>query len=84
MECRRVRKELSVYLDGEMPAAERARVAHHLRQCAGCAAEAEALRRTIHLARSLGALSPPPNLRARLHTAVLASLAEPPAPAPRL
>jgi hypothetical protein len=48
-----VRKQLSAYCHGELPAAESARVAAHLRDCARCREEHELIRRGVELAQQL-------------------------------
>ena len=52
----RVRDELSDYLDGGLPEAERERLERHLDGCAPCSAHQRTLRRTIGL---LGELARP-------------------------
>ena len=45
MDCRKAQEMLSAYHDGELPEAEGARVAAHLKGCAGCAALLESMAR---------------------------------------
>ena len=45
--CRRVRAELSAWIDGALPSRPAQRVRRHLAVCPGCAAEAEELRSAI-------------------------------------
>jgi anti-sigma factor RsiW len=49
---------LSAWVEGDLSAAERARVEAHLDGCASCRAELEALRRTILLSAELGDAPP--------------------------
>jgi anti-sigma factor RsiW len=51
--CKRTRKRLSAYLDGELAPGEEARVREHLASCRRCAAELDGLER---LNAALGAL----------------------------
>lgn len=73
LRCSEVLARLSDYVDGELPAAERAAVEAHLRGCDACTrfggdfgATLEALRR--HVLRSASA--PPSTLRQRLRAAI--------------
>lgn len=52
-EHRRIREMLSVYIDGELPSRDRARVEDHLAECADCAWELETLRQTVDLVGQL-------------------------------
>jgi anti-sigma factor RsiW len=51
LSCREVLARLSDYLDGELAAAERARVEEHLRGCDGCARFGGELRATVRALR---------------------------------
>jgi hypothetical protein len=53
VEHRRVREILSVYIDGELPSGDRARVEEHLAECADCTWELETLRQTVDLVGQL-------------------------------
>jgi anti-sigma factor RsiW len=70
MRCDRVRTLLSPYVDGELPAAQSARVADHLAACDACTAEARSLTRLIAILHALPAEEPPPTL----HGAILMAL----------
>ena len=48
-EHRRIREMLSVYIDGELPSRDQARVKEHLAGCADCTWELETLRQTVNL-----------------------------------
>jgi hypothetical protein len=52
-EHRRIKEMLSVYIDGELPPGDRARVEEHLAECAECAWELETLRQTVELVGQL-------------------------------
>src|SRR2546428_1713331 len=52
-------EELSAYLDHELDAATRARVAAHVAGCAACTRRLDALRETIHALRALPMETPP-------------------------
>jgi hypothetical protein len=52
-EHRRIREMLSVYIDGELPSGDRARVKEHLAGCADCTWELETLRQTVDLVGQL-------------------------------
>jgi anti-sigma factor RsiW len=51
--CHRIVRWLSEYVDGTLPLARRRAVEAHLRACAGCRYELEALRRTVSLLTGL-------------------------------
>ena len=67
--CAEIRERLSVYLDGELPAAEATALEAHLAVCPACADEAEKLRR-LCAELAAAALTPPPALRAKVLAAV--------------
>jgi len=52
-EHRRIREMLSVYIDGELPSGDRARVEAHLAGCADCTWELETLHQTVDLVGQL-------------------------------
>lgn len=52
-EHRRIIEMLSVYIDGELPSGDRARVEAHLAECADCTWELETLRQTVDLVGQL-------------------------------
>src|SRR4051812_34764183 len=56
-------QELSDYLDGRVEFAARRRARGHLDTCARCAAELDALGRTVELLRQLPELTPPRDFR---------------------
>jgi len=61
MNCRKVRKNLLFFLDGELPSAQAESVRNHLEECDECRREAELLRSTLDLAIGrAGEKSPPP------------------------
>ena len=55
MTCQLFEKQLSPYLDGELPAARAARLEAHLRTCPHCQAELRAMRGISHHIRGAGA-----------------------------
>ena len=57
MTCREVVELMTDYLEGALPAADRARFEEHLAGCAGCQAYLEQLRTSL---RVLGALAAQP------------------------
>jgi hypothetical protein len=58
MTCRKVVKELTAYLAGELPERARSRVEAHLKHCALCAAELRALEQTDRLLDTLEEIEP--------------------------
>ena len=56
------RKLLHGYLEGELEAAQRARIDEHLAECADCARELRELRETVSLLHSLPDEEAPPRL----------------------
>ena len=66
LSCREVVEILGDYLEGVMPAEERARLDEHLAACEGCAAYLEKLRLTIRLSGRLPAEAVPPEAMAPL------------------
>ena len=48
-EHRRIIEMLSIYIDGELPPDDRARIEEHLAECADCTWELETLRQTVNL-----------------------------------
>jgi anti-sigma factor RsiW len=54
--CRETRERLSDYLDGDLGARTRRRVARHLARCKHCQALLESLTRTLAQLRSLGSV----------------------------
>jgi anti-sigma factor RsiW len=60
--CPEIQPRLSAYIDGALPAEERADVARHLDQCAGCRGLVRDLERLRGAARSLGPMRPPDHI----------------------
>jgi anti-sigma factor RsiW len=58
--CREVTEILDGYLDGTMPAGDRARLEAHLRSCEGCVNYLDQLRTTIRLTGTLSDGTLPP------------------------
>jgi hypothetical protein len=67
MRCAKIRKLLSVYLDGELDARTRAAVEKHLRECKGCGEEFLALKEMILELRSLDNLKAPNDFIEKVH-----------------
>ena len=67
-ECDRMR-EVSAYYDGELSPEESRRLETHVAQCAGCAAELQALGRLSGLLRDAASSTVPPETLARLRGA---------------
>ena len=53
MRCKRIRKKLAAYLDGELDERQKALVKRHLLECAKCRKEADLLGRISYLLKSL-------------------------------
>jgi anti-sigma factor RsiW len=64
--CRDVVEAMTDYLEGAMPAAERARFERHLAGCDGCAAYLEQLRATVRLSGRVAVATIPPASRQAL------------------
>jgi anti-sigma factor RsiW len=80
MKCDRVIELLSEYIDGELSPAGALGVQSHLRRCASCEAEHQALRRTLQLVALYGRQPIPMDCR----DAVMAQLRAKPAPSTHL
>jgi anti-sigma factor RsiW len=65
-----VENELTAYLDGELSAAEAARVRQHLAGCAGCRDTVALLRHTVSTLAALPAFEPSVGLRRQVLTRV--------------
>jgi len=72
MNCRKARKLLHRYFDGELAAALSTEVRAHLDSCAGCAAEFQALEALRKAVQSLPDMAPLPGLWARVEREVAA------------
>ena len=66
MDCKKVIKQLSAYLDGQMTAAKREAVRSHLAGCARCRGELEALDRAAYAVADLPRLQAPSDLREKV------------------
>jgi mycothiol system anti-sigma-R factor len=75
MRCDRVVKELSAFLDGELPAAATAELRAHLDGCSRCRADLESLRRVAEGVKALPRAPAPAELREQ----VMARIEESPA-----
>jgi anti-sigma factor (TIGR02949 family) len=72
LSCTGVLERLSDYLDGELPADERARVETHLRGCDGCARFGGEFRATVRMLRAhlAGPAEVPAEVKERLRRAL--------------
>lgn len=68
--CRKVRLRCSEYLDGDLPGRTAEAVRRHLAECAGCAAFANTLRRTLDLSRQLPPVAVPAEVRRQVQEMV--------------
>lgn len=67
--CQELVESLTDYLEGAVPASERAAIEAHLAHCDGCAAALEQLRVTIRLAGTIGIEDVPASQRDALRGA---------------
>jgi anti-sigma factor (TIGR02949 family) len=63
--CKELLERISRYMDGELPADERARMERHLHDCPECVEVLRGLEHTVDLCREEGRPDLPPDLRAR-------------------
>src|ERR1700687_5648687 len=70
MNCSEINKLFSPYLDGRVSGTEMRALTRHVEQCAGCAREYVALRRTQQLLASLGRKKAPADLALKLRIAI--------------
>ncbi|HEX7728896.1 MAG TPA: zf-HC2 domain-containing protein [Terracidiphilus sp.] len=68
--CKASQARFSEYLDGRLSGREMQRVAEHLQQCAGCAREWTALKRTQAALAELGTIPEPEDLQLRIRVAI--------------
>jgi anti-sigma factor RsiW len=80
--CRDLVDLLYDFVSGELAPERREEVERHLRDCPPCLVYCETYRITIRVARRLPCPPPPPEVMARLRSAVQASLQTPPPPRP--
>jgi anti-sigma factor RsiW len=66
MKCSRIKKKLSVYLDGEMPEQERIVISEHLQRCEECKAELAGLMKVADSLNILDGVDVPPYFMTRL------------------
>jgi len=66
MKCRRVERNLSAYLDGELPAEESLRVGEHLKACSRCRRRFEELTRVETILSEFPGRDPSPFLWTRV------------------
>ena len=70
MDCQEIKKLIPVYLDDELEAAEKQQVSDHLRVCADCRAEAQAIEKSWELLAEIVEIEPDPNYRTRFWRSV--------------
>ena len=70
MNCKEAKNLIPVYLDDALDAADRQRVADHLRACDECRAESRAIEKSWELLGEVKAIEPDPNYRIRFWQAV--------------
>src|SRR5215475_2912750 len=70
MNCGEVKELFSPYLDGQVSGVEMHAVTRHMKECARCAGEYAALRRTQQLLGGLGRKKAPADLALRLRLAI--------------
>ena len=70
MTCAEIKQLFSPYLDGRVSGAEMQALTGHLAQCAGCAREYAATKRTQQLLASLGPKKAPADLALKLRVAI--------------
>jgi hypothetical protein len=75
MKCANVKRLMSCYLDGAVKRSEMGDIDRHLRSCAECAAEYQALERTQKLVGTLGRKPAPPEVALKLRVALSQELA---------
>ena len=80
MRCVELAEDLSGHLDGELEPGRSATVEQHLASCAGCRANAEAMRQTVGLLRVLPEAAPPTDLRVRTLDRLAAAVVAPEIP----
>jgi len=66
MECEKIRKKLTAYLEGVVSPEERRFIEKHLPSCHGCSNTLEDLKRTEGLIKGLEEVEPPPWLKERV------------------
>lgn len=67
MECPETKKRLSEYIDGVLDAGKTAQIEKHLKACADCRSELEALERLIQTLGSMDTLKAPEGFMAEVH-----------------
>lgn len=81
--CRQLLEQLSRYLDGDLTAAERRAVGHHLETCPCCQHMADSLKHTVDACRKAGGARLPLGVRTRARARIATLLAGGPIQAPR-
>jgi Putative zinc-finger len=76
MNCREIKELFSPYLDGQVSGVEMIGLRDHLEECARCARDYAALRRTQQLLAGLGPKKAPPDLALKLRVAISQQVAQ--------
>lgn len=71
--CREVRRELANYMEGDIPAELRARIDSHFRECDGCFAIYDGMRRVVRLMNKAGIIELPEGLSVRLYQRIVSN-----------
>jgi len=81
MRCKRARKELSAYIDGEVSSRKRTRIENHLAECSDCRQYTESLLSLVESVRDVDRIDPSPEFRPATMRRIRA-LVKLPAPGP--
>jgi predicted anti-sigma-YlaC factor YlaD len=73
MNCKRAQRQMSAYLDREVPNREALRFETHLAGCPACQARADRLGRVWHLLGAAEEIQPSPQFQARVRQAINAA-----------
>jgi anti-sigma factor RsiW len=77
MNCKRVHRRLSAYLDGELPSRAALRLENHLSTCPSCQTQAERLRQVWHALSATGEIRPSPQFQSGVWNAIDAAATSP-------
>ncbi len=70
MNCKRVIRELSNYIDGELEASVKQELEHHLGQCEDCTLVVDQTKKTVQIFCDSEPVELPSDVRTRLHAAL--------------
>lgn len=71
--CREVRRELGNYMEDDISAEVRARVDRHFRECDGCFAVYDGMRRIVRLMNKTGVIELPEGFSLRLYQRIVSN-----------